>query len=67
MSNEEDRHTRLDSAFGHGRAAMFIQRYATFIEAGLNYYEVTINKDLDSPSAEEEGARTNNVFINWTI
>ena len=49
------------------RAAMFIQRYATFIEAGLNYYEVTINKDLDSLSAEEAGARKNNVFINWTI
>ena len=46
---------------------MFIQRYATFIEAGLNYYEVTINKDLDSLSAEEAGARKNNVFINWTI
>lgn len=49
------------------RAAMFIQRYATFIEAGLNYYEVTISKDLDSLSAEEAGARKNNVFINWTI
>ena len=49
------------------RAAMFIQRYATFIEAGLNYYEVIINKDLDSLSAEEAGARKNNVFINWTI
>lgn len=33
------------------RAAMFIQRYATFIEAGLNYYDVTISKDLDSWSA----------------
>ena len=49
------------------RAAMFIQRFATFIEAGLYYYEVTINKDLDSLSAEEAGARKNNVFINWTI
>ena len=49
------------------RAAMFIQRYATFIEAGINYYEVTINKDLDSLSAEEAGARKTNIFINWTI
>ena len=49
------------------RAAMFIQRYATFVEAGLNYYEVTINKDLDSLSAEEAGARKNNVFINLSL
>ena len=49
------------------KAAMFIQRQATLIEAGLDYYEVTINKDLHSLSAEEAGARKNNVFINWTI
>ena len=35
------------------RAAMFIQRYATFLEAGLNYYEATIKKELDSLSAKE--------------
>ena len=38
------------------RAAMFIQQYPTFKEAGLIYYEVTINKDLEPLSVEEAGA-----------
>tara|TARA_B100000945_G_C19944838_1_gene395751 strand:- start:76 stop:282 length:207 start_codon:yes stop_codon:yes gene_type:complete len=46
-------------------ANMFVERYLTFIEAGYDYYNVSVGSELNDLSLTERSARRTNVLITW--
>ena len=49
------------------RANMYVDRYLTFIEAGLDYYNVNVGSAFADLSTEQQSARRTNLWITWTI
>ena len=49
------------------RANMYVDRYLTFIEAGLDYYNVNVGSAFTDLSTEQQSARRTNLWITWTI
>ena len=46
---------------------MYVDRYLTFIEAGLDYYNVNVGSAFTDLSTEQQSARRTNLWITWTI
>ena len=49
------------------RANMYVDRYLTFIEAGLDYYNVNVGSSFADLSTEQQSARRTNLWITWVI
>ena len=49
------------------RANMYVDRYLTFIEAGLDYYNVNVGSAFADLSTEQQSARRTNLWVTWTI
>lgn len=65
----EMRQSQLIAVAGQqqARANMYVNRYLTFIEAGLDYYNVNVGSAFTDLSTEQQSARRNNLWITWVI